>query len=310
MSYCHQDDSPSKRRRITSKTCFNAQNSNQISSKLKSEYHTTLPSNFSTRLRKWSEKWEIPRKLLHTSIGFITLYRWIKSNDSPIKLSIWLGKWTSLCVLADLTRFRSKRFSTFYEYFLGFLMRPTEKSNWNGVIFYLVGVIISLSTLPIDISVLSILILSWVDTAASVIGRLFGSQGNRLPSPPFARRKSLAGFLGALVMGTLTSWAFWGTWSGMGLIGRDGYSWKGILNGSSPLNGHRELFDQSSSIFNLLKIIRLPNPDSHLSLTTLSIGCGIISALSESLDLFGWDDNLCLPVLSGWGIWALMKLMG
>jgi len=53
--------------------------------------------------------------------------------------------------------------------------------------------------------------LSWCDTSASVFGRMLGAYTPPLPSPPFARRKSLAGFLAAFISGTLTAYYFWGT---------------------------------------------------------------------------------------------------
>ncbi|OAV97999.1 hypothetical protein PTTG_00204 [Puccinia triticina 1-1 BBBD Race 1] len=267
-----------------------------------------------TRLRKWCIRWEVPRKVLHTSIGFITLHQWIKGTTSAPKISLGLSKALVVIVSADLLRFRSARFARFYESVLGFLMRPSEKNNWNGVIFYLIGVITTLSTLPLDISVLSILILSWVDTAASLIGRRYGTEQRRLPSPPFARRKSLAGFLGALTVGTTTAYSFWSMWAGLGGMGADiGSSWSpAALLPPPPSSTLRRQRDSFASIYpflnTLLQRIQLPNPHSTLPIAPLSLACGLVAALAESFDFFGWDDNLVLPVLSGWGIWGLMKI--
>ncbi|KAA1117922.1 hypothetical protein PGT21_027364 [Puccinia graminis f. sp. tritici] len=262
------------------------------------------------RLRKWSIKWEVPRKVLHTSIGFITLHQWIKGTATAPKITIGLSKALIIIISADLLRFRSTRFARFYESVLGFLMRPNEKNNWNGVIFYLIGVITSLSTLPLDISVLSILILSWVDTAASLIGRTYGTEQNRLPSPPFARRKSIAGFLGAMTVGTTTAYSFWTMWAGRG--GLEGYSWSGVELPSSsynvlpPRRAH-PFASLNPLLASFLTRIQLPTPNSILPIAPLSIACGLVAALAESFDFFGWDDNLVLPIFSGWGIWGLMK---
>lgn len=91
--------------------------------------------------------WEIPRKLLHSSIGattpifprrlnsppplpgFVTLYLYY-SNRSPRPVVIGLG--TALVAViapADIIRLRSPRFERVYEKFLGFLMRESEKAN-------------------------------------------------------------------------------------------------------------------------------------------------------------------------------------
>lgn len=77
--------------------------------------------------------------------------------------------------------------------------------------------------------------LSWSDTTASTLGRLWGRYTPPLPSHfpgikllPFAPRKSLAGFLAATVTGVLICLGFW--WNGSG--GRwhllDGH-WSGLL---------------------------------------------------------------------------------
>ena len=63
--------------------------------------------------------------------------------------------------------------------------------------------------------------LSWCDTTASVFGRMYGPLTPPLPSSfripltnthvplPFARRKSLAGFLAAAATGALIAFGFW-----------------------------------------------------------------------------------------------------
>ncbi|PLW28717.1 hypothetical protein PCANC_13510 [Puccinia coronata f. sp. avenae] len=277
------------------------------------------------RIRKWCVRWEVPRKVLHTSIGFITLHQYMKGSAHPAKITHGLAKTLLVIVSADILRFRSKKFARVYEALLGFLMRPAEKTHWNGVIFYLLGVITSLATLPLDISVLSILILSWVDTAASVVGRAYGTERAGLPSPPFARRKSLAGFVGALVVGTATAAGFWGVWAGRGALPeREALSWIPLrvlrdypsLQTPPPPPRYRDpspgllitpLLLHHPRFLQLLDALKLPNPNSSLSLAPLSLACGLVAALAESFDLFGWDDNLVLPILSGWGIWGLMK---
>ncbi|CAH7670208.1 hypothetical protein PPACK8108_LOCUS4919 [Phakopsora pachyrhizi] len=286
------------------------------------------------RWKVWCLRYELPRKILHSSIGFITLQRWT-SNGNPVLIVVWLTRALLVILTADLMRFKSKRFSRLYESLLGFLMRQNERNDWNGVIFYLIGVIISLSTLPLDISVLSILILSWVDTSASVIGRLYGSDSYRLPSPPFSRTKSVAGFIGGLTTGSLTAYAFWSTFVGMGEPYPNGYSWRLVRvlssiprrrsnvrssglehesiigsggNGGS-LGGLVGVGSRSVRILSWVEErIRLSTPDSTLGLVPLSLGCGLISAIAEALNVWGLDDNLILPVLSGWGIWGFMKI--
>lgn len=112
--------------------------------------------------------------------------------------------------------------------------------------------------------------LSWADTTASTLGRLWGKHTPPLPSHfpglkalPFAPRKSLAGFLAATVTGALISLGFWHS-------GSD--HWQILNLGASG---------------------RL--------LTAVVVGLG--GAVVEALDA-GLDDNLTLPILSGALIWA------
>jgi len=112
--------------------------------------------------------------------------------------------------------------------------------------------------------------LSWSDTTASTIGRLWGRYTPPLPPHfpglkflPFAPRKSLAGFLAATVTGSLISIGFWHRGSDL---------WQ-ILN--------LGVFGQA--------------------LTAIVVGLG--GAVVEALDI-GLDDNLTLPILSGALIWA------
>ena len=47
-----------------------------------------------------------------------------------------------------------------------------------------------------------------------------------------------------------------------------------------------------------------------LALGVVSLFSGLAAAASEIVDLFGLDDNLTIPVLSGLGIWGFLKVLG
>ena len=47
-----------------------------------------------------------------------------------------------------------------------------------------------------------------------------------------------------------------------------------------------------------------------LALGVMSFVSGIVAAGSEFVDIFGWDDNLTIPVLSGFGLWGFLKVFG
>jgi len=176
--------------------------------------------------------------------------------------------------------------------------------------------------------------LSWGDTAASVFGRLFGRYTPPLPSPPFASRKSSAGFLAAVIAGTATAYVFWGT--GIAVRGErpSGLSWTpthavfgtpathgplhsgwtGLRWGfraSPPLAPSSSLGQTASSVFAAAKAQLLPGSTvAAMPLWLLCSGAGLVAGVVEGLELGGVDDNLSLPIGSAIGIQALLWAWG
>ncbi|EIW69755.1 hypothetical protein TREMEDRAFT_73615 [Tremella mesenterica DSM 1558] len=214
--------------------------------------------------------WEIPRKTLHSSIGFLTL---LLNHLNPPTLRPLLTVLTTILVgvsTADILRFRYPAFAELWELTVGFLMRESERQKVNGVIWYLAGVIFVLALYPRDVAVVSILTLSWSDTTASTIGRLWGRYTPPLPAHfpglkllPFAPRKSLAGFLAATITGVFICLGFWAKGSG----------------------GKWAVLESVMGLFATAGVV------------------GVGGAVVEALDL-GLDDNLTLPILSGAITWV------
>ena len=59
--------------------------------------------------------------------------------------------------IADVLRLNLPAFAEIWEYYLGFLMRESERQKINGVIWYLVGVTFVTGIYPRDVAVVSIL---------------------------------------------------------------------------------------------------------------------------------------------------------
>lgn len=232
--------------------------------------------------------WEIPRKTLHTSIGFVTLYLY-SIHTEPRDIVVFLSMALAIIVPADILRLRSQSFERFYERCLGFLMRESEKKHTNGVIWYIIGVIFVLSIYPKDIAVVSILILSWADTAASTFGRAFGSLTPKLPSRlpilclPLAPRKSVAGFIAGSITGACIAVGFW-TWF--------------VSFGDTESSWHWSSSTESTSSL------------THwVGLGVLGAVSGLVSGVAEALDLGSLDDNLTLPIISGGCLWGFFKFV-
>jgi diacylglycerol kinase (CTP) len=225
----------------------------------------------------------------------MTLYLYTSGTDTRSVAPYLLGA-LSIIGPTDLLRHRSQGFNQFYIKVLGALMRETEVSGYNGVIWYLVGAFVSLRFFPKDIGVVSILLLSWCDTAASTFGRLYGRYTIRL-----RKGKSLAGSLAAFLVGVFTAYFFYG-----------------IL---APITAPK--ISESPSAFMFQNRLMLP-PElrSRLNLSRegtitgtpaillFSFIAGMIASVAEFVDLFGWDDNLTIPILSSLGLWGFLRAFG
>ena len=246
--------------------------------------------------RNFIHKHEIPRKALHVSIGFLTL-QFYRCGLQRGAITPWLIGLLIPIASVDLLRHRYAAFNRFYVRCLGALMRETEVDGYNGVIWYLLGTYIALRFYPKDVGVMSILLLSWCDTAASTFGRLYGRYTIRL-----RRGKSLAGSLAAMCTGILAAWFFWG-W----LAPRtgpfvddpvDGFMFKGTL--SLPVRA-RELLGWSKEASTI---------SGTPAVAVMSLCTGLIASFSEFVDIFSWDDNLTIPLISSAGMWLLLKAFG
>ncbi|PGH12005.1 hypothetical protein AJ79_04514 [Helicocarpus griseus UAMH5409] len=253
--------------------------------------------------RTFIHKHEIPRKLLHVSIGFVTLHLY-SSGVQTLKVAPYLL--TALLPIAatDFLRHRYQSVNKLYIRCLGALMRETEVAGYNGVIWYLLGAYISLRFFPKDVGVMGVLLLSWCDTAASTFGRLYGRYTVRL-----RRGKSLAGTLAAWAVGVTTAVAFWGYFvpriGGFPEDPEGSHMFTGTIN-LIPSFVRPYLGWAGISASTAAKAV-VTGP---VALGVMSIWTGIVAAGSEFLDMFGWDDNLTIPVLSSVGIWGFLKSFG
>ncbi|KAL5364342.1 hypothetical protein BJX96DRAFT_131807 [Aspergillus floccosus] len=252
-----------------------------------------------TRYRNFIHRHEIPRKLLHVSIGFLTLHLYSRGIQT-LQITPWL--FTALVPIAttDIIRHRSETVNKLYIRCVGALMRETEVSGYNGVIWYLLGAYTVLRFFPKDVGVMGVLLLSWCDTAASTFGRLYGRYTFSL-----RKGKSFAGTLSAWLVGVCTAAAFWGYF--VPHVG----SFPNDPEGSFMFTGRLNLVP--ACVKNLIGW----SADSStgvvtgpLALGVMSVVSGVVAAGSEFLDVFGWDDNFTIPVLSGIGLWGFLKVFG
>lgn len=217
------------------------------------------------RFHYFIHKHEVPRKVLHSGIGFMVLvlhcygYKTSRSWQPVLPAAICI-------LLLDFVRFRFPGFQRAYCAVVGFLMREKELQQINGVVWYQLGLCIAFLIHKQDIAIMSILLLSWSDTAASTIGRAYGKY-----SPKISQGKSLIGSVAAFFTGVIACYLFYGyiapNWPLYG-----------------PAGGVEFEYDPEHS---------------KLSLGSLALASGFAAAVSEGIDVFGIDDNFTIPVISG-----------
>lgn len=244
--------------------------------------------------RTFVHKHEVPRKALHVSIGFFVIWLYLSGTQTRTVCPYLMSALIPIAAV-DVARHNYEPFNRFYVRVLGAMMRESEYAGYNGVIFYLLGAWIVLYSFPKDVGVMGTLLLSWCDTAASTFGRAYGRY-----TPRLRRGKSLAGSAAACVVGIATSYMFWGwlapTFGPM--VGDGAFMFKGVLHLPGTLAKTFGLTPAQATV------------SGGLALGIMSLWSGLVASASEVVDIFGWDDNLTIPVLSGLGIWGFLKVFG
>jgi len=243
--------------------------------------------------RAFVHKHEVPRKVLHVSIGFGTLWLYRMgaqiSQIHPVLLSLLIPIFT-----VDVIRFRWPAFNRVYIKYLGAFMRESEAHDrFNGVISYLAGLWATMYFCKKDVAVMSVLLLSWCDTAASTFGRQFGKY-----TPRIRKGKSLAGSLAACAFGIASAVLFWGLIAPMTPRqyneGVHKFAFEGTLTLPTPAREFLGLSESAATI------------SGYAALGVLAVISGLVASVSEAIDIFGLDDNLTIPILSGIGLGAFL----
>lgn len=230
-------------------------------------------STSSSGFYKFAQKYELLRKLFHSSTGAFTIWLYAHGYNQK-QLVIPLIVLALICFLQDFIRFRNPAFNSWFIKTYGFMMRDSERDKYNGILFFLMGIILTSGFLPKDLAFVCNLLLSWADTSALFLGRMYGRY---TPKIPFARSKSLAGCMASFATGVISCYLVYGL-----LIPKYG----------SAVDLPGEIFYNSET--------------STLNLHFFAGLTGIIASFSECVNIYEIDDNFTIPVISGIFLYILV----
>jgi len=174
-------------------------------------------------------------------------------------------------------------------------MRESEAHDrYNGVISYLAGAWFVMFFCPKDVALVSVILLSWCDTAASTFGRAYGRY-----TPRIRKGKSLAGSLAAFVFGVAAAVLFWG------FVGPSVPQSMNMGDNKFAFDGHLTLPPRARETLGWSK--KQATIDGTIALAAVALWSGLVVSVSEAIDLFELDDNLTIPILCGIGLAGFFK---
>jgi diacylglycerol kinase (CTP) len=98
-----------------------------------------------------------------------------------------------------------------------------------------------------------------------------------------------------MVVGILTAGIFYG-WAVPKFGYNEGFMFTGILTLPDLVREPLKLTGEQGTV------------GGWVALGIVSLWSGFIASASEVVDVFGWDDNVTIPVLSGLGLWGFFKV--
>lgn len=243
----------------------------KVSDEIATDFHNYIAGM--GEFRQFLFKHEIPRKVLHSSIGFVTLYLYTIGVQHQQLIPFFVGLFAILFA-NDYARMHNPEFNRKVVKFFTLIAREKEANEYNGTLWYVAGLFIVFVLYPKDICVMSCLLLSWADTAASTFGRMYGKY-----TPKISNGKSLAGCIASFVTGVVSCYVFYGYF---------------VPQYNDKVNGPNDIFWTPES--------------SKLSIHIYALLSGLVASVSEGIDIYKIDDNFTIPVLSGIFLDLVVKL--
>ena len=119
-----------------------------------------------------SFKSEIFRKIIHLSSIAIPIFLFFYGKALTL---LYLLPITLIFLILDVLRIRNDRLKSLYNYFFITLTRRTESKKITGASYVFLSSSIMIFFFPVNIAVISLLIMSISDSLAALFGRIYGT---------------------------------------------------------------------------------------------------------------------------------------
>ncbi|KAG2736697.1 hypothetical protein G9P44_000787 [Scheffersomyces stipitis] len=225
------------------------------------EYKVSNSDTFVVKPKTFYERHEVPRKIFHSLTAPWVLLLYVTGQNQRTFVNFLIVV-TLICFGQDLLRFKFPKFNDWFTKLYGPVMRSSERNGFNGIGFFLIGLLYNCAYMPKDMTIVSSMFLSWGDTTASLAGREFGKY-----TPKITKNKSLAGFLANFVVSTLICYFFYGI-----------------------------VVPYFHATVDLPGDIWYEPEHSQIKLPFFGVICGFVSASAELIEFV--DDNLTIPIVT------------
>merc|ERR1711959_499237 len=144
----------------------------------------------------------LTRKVFHAVNGTVVCYicrTFPMETAQRILIVLTVG-----FIIGECMRLFVPKFNEFQQLFFGSVMREHEANKPSGIVYFLVGCLLTTFFFPANTAALSALLLGWGDPIASAMGIKFGKFSTRV------RNKTMVGMAGFFVVAlvlTLYSWS-------------------------------------------------------------------------------------------------------
>jgi len=120
---------------------------------------------------------------------FIILYFFLDKDQ----MIVLLGAWTGILICIEVLRAHLPQLNSYLYHRLNFLLKKQERTRFTGATYFSLGAFLTVLLFSKHIALMALILMTFGDAAASVVGKAFGS----------SKKKSMQGTIAFIVAGII-----------------------------------------------------------------------------------------------------------